>query len=361
MFKGRLFFLFVIFYSVLGFSFPALAQKTNNQETTKVGVYISPPFVMHDKDGGYYGMAISLWEDIEKKLGLEAEYVLFHSFGELEKQLENGKIDIAVTNMTVTYERAQLLKFSYPWYDSGMRIMVKKDHKTSVFEELKRNGQFKAYGWISVVLIALAFLLTFVRRRLDNGFSKSWAEGVSMNFYDLLFAARSGNINCGYLGWYGYLVASVWMIFGVAVVAYVTSTITSAMTTVSLKHEIRSIYDLAGKDVGVFTGSVAEQYLNKLGLKTRAYAEIEDISKALTKKEVRAVVADAPVLEYWAHKNPELNFAVVGEIFHKDKYAFAAPKKNSPLIDKVSIEIIRLYETERIGVIKEMYFGNGGR
>ena len=40
--------------------------------------------------------------------------------------------------------------------------------------------------------------------------------------------------------------------------AYVTSSVTSVMTTLSLTNQINSVADLPGKSIGVFAGSVAE-------------------------------------------------------------------------------------------------------
>lgn len=351
-------FFFCCFLCWGGMSYDLSAQEQTSPKNIKAGVYISPPFVMDNGGGSFYGMAIDLWETIEQHLNLRTEYIQFHVFEELVKAAETGKVDIAITNITVTYERARYLKFSYPWYDSGMRIMVKNDTKGSVFDEMKRNGQLQSYGWLFLLLVSLTVVLTFIRRRLDSDFPKKWIEGLTFCFYDLLVAAKSGRINHKYLGWFGYILSSVWMIFGVALVAYVTSTVTSSMTTLSLTREINSVHDLDGRKVAVLKGSVAQQYLGKMSLGSVSFNEIDDAAQALLSGQVQAVVADAPVLEYWVNTHPEMNLDVVGELFHKDKYAFASSKKQKDLMDSISVELIRLYEQEKIRMIKEMYFGS---
>lgn len=323
----------------------------------RAGIHISPPFVMERLDGAYSGMAVDLWSDIAEKLELETRYVRYPTVESILTALKNDDIDIAMTNLTVTHERARYVKFTYPWFDSGLRLMVHEDHKGSVLGELRKNRQLRVYAILIALLFFLTILVTLVRRRCDCDFPAKWAEGLSINLYDILLAARGGSITTHYMGWIGNIVSSVWLICGVALVAYVTSTVTAAMTTASLSGGIENVFDLPGKRVAVFRGSAAEEYLSVLGIPTIAYDGIDDAATSLAQREIHAIVADAPVLEYWTHASPNAGVKMTGAMFHNDKYAFATCARQSELADRISVELIRLSEVGVTAQLRLKYFG----
>nr|WP_255498648.1 transporter substrate-binding domain-containing protein [Dysgonomonas sp. ZJ709] len=101
------------------------------------------------------------------------------------------------------------------------------------------------------------------------------------------------------------------------------------------KYHTTDLGNLPRKLVGVEVGGVEEQYLATMSIPTLAYDNIMDASEGLVNDKVHAVVGDAPVLEYWVHTNGGKNIKVVGNLFHPDKYAFAANKKHSDLMDRI--------------------------
>ena len=334
----------------------ALAQDSH-AERLKIGVYESPPFVMRAADGSFKGMAVELWQTTTKQLNIASEYIQYRNFRNLTEAAVRGEIDVILTNFTVTHDRAQVLDISYPWFDAGLRVMVDDERKSGVFEELVDSGHIYPYIWLAVLLFVLTLLITLFRRRFDANFSKKWPQGLAESFHDLVLASKSGRIPHAFFGWAGYILSGLWMIVGVALVAYVTSTLTTAMTTVSLSSSIKSLHDLPGKDVGVLAGSVGYDFLLSMGMDVYSYDELDEAVEALHQKELDAIVADAPVLEYWAYARPELNLDVVGNLFYPEKYAFAANKGHTYLMDAISLEIIRLHESGELKILKEKYFG----
>lgn len=347
-------------FCIILLTFQTLTTHADEQVTLrkmKVGVFISPPFVMAEENNTYSGMAIDLWKEVESELNVVSQYVNYSSLEKLLSAIQAKEIDIAVTNLTVTYDRAQVIRFSYPWYDAGLRIMVNDDQKGSIWKEMKQNGQLHSYACIFLIITALTILQTILYRRKDPEYPKKWRDGLSLSLYNLMETLRGGTLEYKFLGWVGHLLAVIWMIFGIGLVAYITSTITSSMTKISLTSEINALSDLSGKIVGVETGGVEEAFLRSIGIKTFPYDNILFAIEALQKKEVHAVVSDAPVLEYWVHKNPQEKISVVGSLFHPDKYAFATFKDNSELIDKISVVLIKLHESGKIKELKDNYMG----
>ncbi|MDL2267307.1 transporter substrate-binding domain-containing protein [Desulfovibrio sp. OttesenSCG-928-G15] len=338
----------------------ALGEKPvrRDGQLLRAGVYLSAPFIMEKKDGGYYGMLPDIWSAVEERLGLRTEYTLYHNLNELLEAAKEKQVDVILTNLAVTYERAAVLDFSYPWYDSGQRIMVSNENKGGdVLDELINNGKIRSYAWLLLLILFLALVTTIVRQKLDPDSQAGWRDGFASTLHDIILAAKSGQLQISHLGWRGKLISSAWMVIGVALVAYVTSTVTSAMTTVSLTHDINSVLDLHNKKVGVVAGSQAEQYLGHLGLKPVPFNELADIYAAFNKKELRAVVTDAPMLEYYVHTTPEAHAKVVGNLFNKDKYAIGFAKGHRDIVADVSKEIIRMHQRGVLEKIRTGYFG----
>lgn len=101
---------------------PTVAQDTALRQV-KVGVYVSEPFV--SKQGDIYtGMAIDLWSNISTRLGLASQFVEYPNYNALVKAVSQSEVDAAVTNITITEKRAEVVDFTHPWFDAGLRIMV---------------------------------------------------------------------------------------------------------------------------------------------------------------------------------------------------------------------------------------------
>lgn len=330
-------------------------------ETLRAGVYVSPPFVMRDGDA-FSGMAVELWDMLAAGPGLKTQFVEYDTFRDLVSATERGEIDVAVTNLTITRDRAERVDFTHPWFDAGLRIMASEDQSAGFWQVLgglQASGHLKAYGWIAAIILLATVVLTLFDRRFDKSFPQSWREGIAESFYTVMSVATSGKppSRKNLFGWAGRIWQGLWLVCGVAVLAYVTSSVTSVMTTLSLTSQINSVADLPGHPVGVFTGSVAEQYARTSGLDARSYAHIEDAVQALRDGRIRAVVGDAPVLEYYVHTNPGVPLRVVGPIFEPDKYGFGLPP-NSQLTRPLSIELIGAHESGAIAEIRKRYFGD---
>jgi ABC-type amino acid transport substrate-binding protein len=224
---------------------------------------------------------------------------------------------------------------------------------------LQESGYLRAYGWLAFVIIVASVAVTLFDRRFDKEFPPRWRDGLAESFHHVMSIATSGSVPSrkNLFGWVGRLWQGTWLVFGVAVVAYVTSSVTSVMTTLSLTNQINSLADLPGKTVGVFTGSVAEEFVRETGLSHRSYPDIDDAVAALLAGRVAAVVGDAPVLEYYAHAHAADPVIVVGAIFEPDKYGFGLTH-GSTLTRPLTLELLGASERDAVVELKAKYFGN---
>ncbi len=329
------------------------------KQPARVGLYVSPPFVI-EENGHFTGMAVELWEALAKAQGLQSDYLSFPTVRALIDAAANDEIDVAVTNLTITQGRAQRIDFTYPWFDAGLRIMIDEHQGTGLLEVvsgLRESGFLRAYAWIAFVVVAATVLLTLFDRKFDPNFPRRWRDGAAESFVSVMsIAAGKATGRKNVFGWIGRVWQGLWIVCGIAVLAFVTSSVTSVMTTLSLTNQINSFTDLPGKAVGVFAGSVSEEFARRSGLEVYSFPSIDETVAALLDGNIAAIIGDAPVLEYYAHNHPEQRVDVIGGIFEPDKYGFGLPL-NSPSTRRLTVELIGAHERGLVEQLHAKYFG----
>jgi polar amino acid transport system substrate-binding protein len=222
---------------------------------------------------------------------------------------------------------------------------------------LKQSGHLRIYAWIAVLIVVATIVLTLIDRRWHPEFPEKWREGFAESFYHVMSVATSGSTSHrNLLGWGGRILGALWLACGVAVVAYVTSSITSVMTVSTITHQINNFGDLGGKRVGVLAGSIGETYCRAAMLDIVSYDTMEEMVDALLKGRVAALVRDAPVLEWYDNAHPELPITEVGPVFEPEKYGFALPS-GSVLTRPISEAILKLKDNGTLDTLRAKYFG----
>ncbi len=328
--------------------------------SVNVGVIVEAPFIKKDASGHYGGYSFELWGQIERKLGVTGNIREFDTFAALLEGVSSGAIDIAVADIFITSDREKLMEFTHPIADGGLRMMVNSAPKHSLkrlFSGLINNGHLEILGYGAIVVFVLSFLLMFLWRRIDKDFPNTAHDGFAEAFYRIVSLTVSGKTKVSSVStWYTKILAAIWLVFGVGVVAYITSSMTSVMTVESIKHSINDIDDLGGKPVGAVKGTLGESYCLKRGFDVTSYATLEKAVNGIVSRDVVAVVDDALLLEAYDHAHPALAIDEVGPLFEKRKYAFALPK-GSPLRHQINIALIELEETGDVQKIYSKYFG----
>ncbi len=340
-------------------SFSSFGQEVSQVKPLTVGVFVSPPFVIK-KENAYEGIAIDIWDKAAKNHSIEYRFKEYNTFTDLFNALKNNEIDAAVTNLSITEERARQFDFSFPWYDSGMRIMTTKNpamNAENTLSKIYNSGYLVSYIWIGGIIILATVLLTLFDRIFDKDFTRNWTSGLAESFYHIISLITTGKtMHKQLFGATGKVFAAIWMLIGVGVIAYITSSVTSVMTAMQFTDNITKISDLSGKKVAARQGSVSAQVLEDKGLSVYPINHITDGIPVMQDGAVAAIVGDAPVLEYFVKQHPYSELRVVGDIFHHDKYGFAFPR-GSIVNRDISLEIIRLTELGKLSEIKSHYLG----
>lgn len=112
-------------------------------ETVKpliVGMELAyPPFEMTDTNGKPSGVSVDLATDLAKSLGRPV-LIQNTSFDGLIPALKTGKVDLVISSMTATAERAQSIDFSEPYLSTGLCLLLKKDSAAKGIEDLDKAG-----------------------------------------------------------------------------------------------------------------------------------------------------------------------------------------------------------------------------
>lgn len=98
-----------------------------------------PPFEMTDAQGQPAGVSVDLARALGAALGREVR-IENMAFDGLIPSLKTGKIDLILSSMTATAERAQSIDFSDPYLQTGLCLLVAKDSAVQSIADLDTKG-----------------------------------------------------------------------------------------------------------------------------------------------------------------------------------------------------------------------------
>jgi len=105
-----------------------------------------------EKDGKRVGVDIDIANLLAEKLGVQAQIVTPASFSDLIPMLNEDKIDIIMAGMSITFDRAKIVDFSSPYFETGLSILLNKaksarlgisgvPNYSALISELMQNGK----------------------------------------------------------------------------------------------------------------------------------------------------------------------------------------------------------------------------
>lgn len=127
--------LFLLFIFILGCSSQDSVTETN---TLKVGLSAEyPPFEFQDL-GQTVGFDVDLANALALQLGkkVQIQDMAFHN---LIPALQNGKIDMVISGMTVTPERLKNVDFSHNYYQTSLAILYLKNQPKPKLTDLSQK------------------------------------------------------------------------------------------------------------------------------------------------------------------------------------------------------------------------------
>jgi polar amino acid transport system substrate-binding protein len=99
-----------------------------------------PPFEMTDTRGRPAGVSVDLARALGRFLGRPVQ-IQDLPFDGLIPALKTGKIDLIISSMTATPERAQSIDFSQPYLQTGLCLLVGKNSPIQSIADADRSGR----------------------------------------------------------------------------------------------------------------------------------------------------------------------------------------------------------------------------
>lgn len=330
-----------------------------NSSRVRVATKSFPPFVFEDS-GKYAGFSIDLWNEIAKELNLESEIYGEKTIPDLLSSISDGNTDIGMAGITMTTQREENVDFSYPFFESGLQILVSSKNIypwQMVIAFLFSPILWSTILFLIVVISIAAHLIWILERKHNPEFPEKYIEGIWEAFWWAVVTV----VTVGYgdktpKGVAGRIVATVWMFTGVMLISYFTASVTSALTVERLDNNITTIQDLHHKLVGTVRDTTAEEFLASTKVNMVLFDSIEQAYNALEEGKIKAIVYDAPVLRYYARSESNGNARVVGSVFAKQSYGIAL-KSNSAYRESINQAILLLKENGTYDRIYQQWFG----
>lgn len=319
------------------------------------------------QNGKLVGFSIDLWEALAKEAGLQFELRNVDTVPQMLEALKAKQADVAIAAISITSERHAMMDFSQPYYDSGLQILVaanapadRGNFATNITRQFLNWNTLKVLGLVLLVMFAISHLVWwFERRRNAEMYPERYAPGVWESFWWTISMLCTGGCEAkGPMGVPARLIAILWMVVSIVLIAYFTAAVTTEMTVKSLTGDISGPGDLPGVKVGTVAGSTAETWLRNNKAKVSSYPDVASAIAVLNAGDLKAVVYDAPVLRYYLSRKVGTRLRLVGPSFEKQFYGIGL-QEGSPLRLPINRALLALNERGFIDELQKKWFGAG--
>ncbi len=121
----------------LGMGFSSLASADDHVLEVVTDPSFVPFEMMDQETGEMVGFDMDIISELSERAGFEYELETM-DFNGIIPAVQTGNVDIAIAGITITEEREEIVDFSDPYYDSGLRILVgANDDSIEDLEDLK--------------------------------------------------------------------------------------------------------------------------------------------------------------------------------------------------------------------------------
>lgn len=329
-------------------------------ETVRVGVCELPGMVWLEGDEAK-GFAADVWTETARRLGLQTRFVREKDIASLLSDTAAGRIDVLLGPLGVTEAREKQVDFTHSLMTSGMRIAVVEKGRGNWFDPLVplfSKEMLAVAACVAGLVIVTAHLLWFVERlRNPQAFPTGYREGVWEAIWWSVSTVMTGGCEDKPINTTsGRIIASIWMVGGITMVATLTGSIAATLTAEQITGTIHGPLDLAGRTIGVMSEAVSAQSVRSRGGSVIAYPKLSDALDAAAAGEVEAVVHENHLLQATIARPEHAGFRLVGPVFDPYEFSMAVPPEN-PLRERLSTTILAMREDGTLDALMEKAFG----
>jgi len=336
-------------------------RAKNRKNELVVAISKFPPLVA-ESQGKYSGFEIDLWETIARDLGIAFQYKMT-SFDELLAGLQHKKADVALSGITINEKREKIVDFSHHILNSGLLILISKERRHSIFRTIAHFLKSEYRKILFGIAIIFAFMaisgnVLWVLEFGSGTFNENYLTGVLESFWWAIATMST----VGYGDFVpqtvaGRIFASFVIIGGYLTFIFLIAELSSLMTSKMLKSDINNFNDLGGKIVATERNSTSVEELKRIGAEVVIVYEIEEAYEKLEKKDIDAIVYDAPVLLNYVRNEGANKCKIAGGLFNHQNYGIAFREK-SELREKINQALLRLREAGNYDMLYKKWFGD---
>jgi polar amino acid transport system substrate-binding protein len=327
----------------------------------RVGVAGSEPFVVKTASGTLEGVAVEIWQALAAQSGLKYALQPYDSVPLALNALSAGEVDLVIGPVSITAERAKLVRFTQPYFASSLSILSRAEG-FSLWHRIAPLFSVAFFYAIGVLLLVLAAVGTLVwlaeRHERDTQFAQPPVRGIANGiWFAVVTMSTVGYGDLAPRTRLGRAVTGVWIIISVIMASSLVAGIASTLTLTGMKTSmISSAEQLHGRRVAVLSDSPGQEFARRYGADLRGVESLARGYQLLNRGAVDAVVFDRPQLLYFLQHQHNQDLTVSNAEYMRQNYGFALPL-TSTLLHPINVTLLQLEESGRVDRIVREWLG----
>jgi ABC-type amino acid transport substrate-binding protein len=128
------------------------------------------------------GYSVDVWNEVADRLGLETQWIVRESVGDIINNAESGSADVAIAGISMTVERESRIDFTHPYFDAGLQIATTGKSTSSVGRTMwnlfTSRRLLGAVGFLMLMVIAISHAVWWSERKHNPEFPAEYREGI---------------------------------------------------------------------------------------------------------------------------------------------------------------------------------------
>ncbi len=310
------------------------------------------------------GLAVDLWSRIAREERLPYVMEPKADLASLLEAVRRGEVDVAVGCLNVSPERLRQLRFTLPFQEGGLAVLVRRsrlDVGRAMLLALLHPDLLRLLGGYLAAIALVAVALWRIEGH--GGAAQTRQDGRRRSFARVFQILATGpGTNTIAVTTRGHAL----VVLGYVIRIVSASLLVSAVTLNVVRDPqgltsrgIRSVRDLAGLRVAARPGSVSAELLRKLSatpglqpVRIVTLERVEDAQTLLTEDRADAVLADELQLRFLMRRLDPTRYDLALSGIRPESQAFAlAPQLAASIRERIDR---RLSALKRSGVVAEL-------